>query len=799
MWQLSKRESALSELRRRLSHRQILISVLFVITYLLLTRPEAIIIYNLGTVAWYPVIGVVTGLLLGVSPWYAPVVAVGVALAGLINYHQPLNTFGETIGAAGVAISYATAAYLLRGPLRISLRLNHRRDVVLYIFVTFSAAVINALVGTACLAADRSIAWHEYWPAALAWFFGDGIGLVTIAPFLLVHVLPTVRRWLSPEAQTEDTSGVEPASMSNTSAALESVAQFLTIALVVWLMFGLSWGQYRTFFLSFVPVLWIAMRQGMRRVVIGLVALNFAMVLAMDLAPPPVELVTKISLLMLVVSSAGLIVGSEVSERYRTAAHLHEQTTYLNALIENSPLGIVVFNRQGRVEFANSAFEKLLLYERKDLAIGDIATLWLEGIDGAIPQALAGQPCHKTVRQKRKDGKALDLALHAVPLMVKERVHGVYAIYEDVSEQVRAAEAERRYAESQSKLVQELRFHTQQMTLLNQMGSRLQGCGSADEAVSVVAQSVQKLFSEALCGSLLLFKTSPKILETAAHWGALSTSEASFRPDLCAAVRETQPYWNGVGGAQPDCYHLQSGSPVHSLCVPILEQEKVMGILHLEFASVAAEGAEAEMERERASRESLAVTVAGQIAVSLASIRLHEDLREQAIRDPLTQLFNRRFLEESLERELQRGSRGRYPVSLLFLDLDHFKRFNDTFGHEAGDVVLKSLAVLLRAFSTDICCRAGGEEFAVILPEAAPENAVVRANALRLEVKNLTLRHEDKPLGTVTISIGVAAFPDHAGTPEQLLRIADRCLYESKGRGRDIATLAKAKNLQQGA
>lgn len=401
----------MSELRRRLSHRQILISVLFVIAYLLLTRPEAIVIYNLGTVAWYPVIGVVTGLLLGVSPWHAPVVAVAVALAGLVNYHQPLNTFGETIGAAGVAISYATAAYLLRGPLRISLRLNHRRDVVLYIFVTFSAAVINALVGTACLAADRSIGWYEYWPAALAWFFGDGIGLVTIAPFLLVHVFPAVRRWLTLEAQTEEASRVQPASMSSTSAALESVAQFVTIALVVWLMFGHGWGRYHTSFLSFVPIIWIAMRQGMRRVVIGLVALNFAMVLAMDLAPPPLELVTKISLLMLVVSSAGLIVGSEVSERARTAIHLHEQTTYLNALIENSPLGIVVFNQQGRVEFANSAFEKLLLYERKDLAIGDIAMLWLEGIASAIPQALAGEACHKTVRQKRRDGKALDLAL----------------------------------------------------------------------------------------------------------------------------------------------------------------------------------------------------------------------------------------------------------------------------------------------------------------------------------------------------------------------------------------------------
>jgi diguanylate cyclase (GGDEF)-like protein len=107
----------------------------------------------------------------------------------------------------------------------------------------------------------------------------------------------------------------------------------------------------------------------------------------------------------------------------------------------------------------------------------------------------------------------------------------------------------------------------------------------------------------------------------------------------------------------------------------------------------------------------------------------------------------------------------------------------------------------LRSFfrSTDVCCRAGGEEFAIILPEAAPENAMVRANALRLEVKNLTLTQDDKPLGTVTVSIGIAAFPDHARTPEELLRIADRCLYDSKAGGRDRATLAKSKSFVRGA
>ena len=174
--------------------------------------------------------------------------------------------------------------------------------------------------------------------------------------------------------------------------------------------------------------------------------------------------------------------------------------------------------------------------------------------------------------------------------------------------------------------------------------------------------------------------------------------------------------------------------------------------------------------------------MASQIALSLASLQLRETLREQSIRDPLTRLFNRRFLEESLDRELQLASRKKQSLAVLFLDLDHFKRFNDTFGHDAGDMVLQSLADLFRSFfrSTDLCCRYGGEEFAIILPESSSQDAVLRADALRAEVKNLRLKYKKEPLGSLTISAGVAAFPEHGSTSGELLKIADQCLYEFK-------------------
>jgi diguanylate cyclase (GGDEF)-like protein len=198
----------------------------------------------------------------------------------------------------------------------------------------------------------------------------------------------------------------------------------------------------------------------------------------------------------------------------------------------------------------------------------------------------------------------------------------------------------------------------------------------------------------------------------------------------------------------------------------------------------------------RDSRQRLAVGTASQVALSLASLQLRETLREQSIRDPLTLLFNRRFLEESLERELQLAGRKKQSTAILFLDLDHFKRFNDTFGHDAGDLVLQSLADLFRNFfrTTDICCRYGGEEFAIILPESTSVDAATRADALRSEVKNLRLQYKKHPLGPLTVSVGVAAFPEHGSTSEELLKIADECLYESKARGRDVVTVALPQN-----
>jgi diguanylate cyclase (GGDEF)-like protein/PAS domain S-box-containing protein len=178
---------------------------------------------------------------------------------------------------------------------------------------------------------------------------------------------------------------------------------------------------------------------------------------------------------------------------------------------------------------------------------------------------------------------------------------------------------------------------------------------------------------------------------------------------------------------------------------------------------------------------------------------LQSQLREQAIRDPLTNLFNRRYLEETLDRELARARREAYPVCIIMLDLDHFKKVNDTYGHDGGDQVLKALAHTLSEQSRrgDFACRYGGEEFVVVMPNITRHTAYERAKKLRRKLNALEIPYECHTL-TTTISMGIAAFPDHGDTRKALLRAADRAMYAAKEAGRDhILTYDQITVLQE--
>ena len=192
------------------------------------------------------------------------------------------------------------------------------------------------------------------------------------------------------------------------------------------------------------------------------------------------------------------------------------------------------------------------------------------------------------------------------------------------------------------------------------------------------------------------------------------------------------------------------------------------------------------------SKQQIAIAMADSIGLALANLKLRIFLREQSIRDPLTGLFNRRYLEETLEREFHRALRLQRPVGVIMLDLDHFKRFNDTYGHEAGDILLRKLGSFLKQHlrGGDITCRYGGEEFALVLPEVSLENVRLRAEELREGIKHLNVEYNDKVLATLSMSLGIAMFPEHGATSQSVLNAADGALYEAKRKSRDRIVVA---------
>ena len=228
------------------------------------------------------------------------------------------------------------------------------------------------------------------------------------------------------------------------------------------------------------------------------------------------------------------------------------------------------------------------------------------------------------------------------------------------------------------------------------------------------------------------------------------------------------------------------------MCVPLAAHGETLGVLYIEKAARPSipPGLLPEDQMEALCRQGVAI--GERMSLALATLRLREVLRSQSIRDPLTGLFNRRYMEESLERELRRANRNGQPVGFIMLDIDHFKHFNDTFGHQAGDALLRSLGDLMgeRTRGQDVACRYGGEEFSLILAGASKEAARKRAELLRDEVKQLSVAHAGQLLGKVSVSFGVAAYPEDGRTAEVLVRAADQALYSAKAAGRDRIALA---------
>ena len=357
----------------------------------------------------------------------------------------------------------------------------------------------------------------------------------------------------------------------------------------------------------------------------------------------------------------------------------------------------------------------------------------------------------------------------------------------------KSAAAEQEFNAKLAASLAELRERNQEVTFLSQMSSFLQTCASSEEACTAIARFGTQLFPHE-AGMLFMFHASRNYLELAASWGGANANEEMFPPADCWALRRGRLHTAGEHDHGIVCAHVarHGGQTGPYLCAPLMAQGETLGLLYLT--------AHAAGNATRLSEETgqLATAVAEQIALALSNLRLRETLRQQSVRDPLTGLYNRRFLEETLDREIARLERKGLPLSLIMIDVDNFKTFNDTFGHDAGDAVLRDLGGILQRHvrGGDIACRYGGEEFTIVLPEATIEIGRQRAEMLREAVRELRLMHDGKSLGAVTLSLGVACFPDHGRRREHLLQCADAALYEAKNGGRNRVVIGSVKPLK---
>jgi diguanylate cyclase (GGDEF)-like protein len=346
-------------------------------------------------------------------------------------------------------------------------------------------------------------------------------------------------------------------------------------------------------------------------------------------------------------------------------------------------------------------------------------------------------------------------------------------------------------------LLNDARIETSGITQISELGSLLQACSSRDEAFRVIPERLRRLFP-GTSGAISVLNPSKDRAELAAEWGLRLPFIQTFTPDECWSLRRGCTHALPAGDSSVRCTHLQAEGG-WSVCVPLIANGEAIGVLSLQNddelsnASTNPDGF--------ARRKQLASAVVEHIALAISNLNLREALRLQAIHDPLTGLHNRRYMQEFLEREIIRARRKGRPLALMMIDVDNFKRYNDTFGHPAGDEALRFVGdALLRAVrADDLACRYGGEEFSLILPECSLHEASVRAEEIRAQLKASHAERAMEIPGVLTVSIGVAAFEETTDQGNLLLKFADDALYQAKRAGRDRVVIARSATAELAA
>lgn len=458
--------------------------------------------------------------------------------------------------------------------------------------------------------------------------------------------------------------------------------------------------------------------------------------------------------------------------------------------VEAAPTGLLMVDSAGLITMVNQRLESMFGYKRTELLGKRIEVLIPERFRRGHPALLQGfldNPKARFMGQgtdlagARKDGSEMAIEIGLNPFVEAGKRYVLASIVDVTERKAQQAELNIR--------VDELQGYRYEMGLLSEMSSLLQHAVSAEEAHDIVSIFGKKLIRcDRHVGSVAVFlvRASRDGLERKAHWGT-GAAVARFSPEECWGLRRLQTHYSGDDGQRPQfpkCGHAEEEG--WHMCIPMSAHGQSIGLICLS-------GPDSLGDRERTGLERVGKSIADQLALAVSNLNLRESLSALAVRDPLTSLFNRRHMEASVNREVARAKRDDTPLSLLMLDIDHFKVFNDTHGHQAADQVLVELGARLKSHfrESDIPCRYGGEEFLVVLPACPKHEAHVLAEKFREMI-------DTSALG-ITVSAGVATMPADGHNWDIVLRKADSALYEAKAAGRNQVQLSESPANNGGA
>ncbi|HHW4984130.1 TPA: diguanylate cyclase, partial [Legionella anisa] len=452
--------------------------------------------------------------------------------------------------------------------------------------------------------------------------------------------------------------------------------------------------------------------------------------------------------------------------------------------IENAPIGMAIVSPEGVCIHANRTLQEILGYSAEELHNKSMLEItYVDDVpmtQDAMNKLLLGELriSHMEKRYVRKDGSIIWAMVSATLIRnAQGEPINFIAQMKDVSDRVQNEEKMRELNEKTMETLNELKLLEHDESLLNKLNRSLQVCITTEEAFPRIHIIAQDLFPN-LSGGLSIYNQVMKQMETVVCWGKEQFLPKIFFPMDCFSIREATTNVVDDPNKSVHCAHYLTPPQGGYMVLPLIVQNELIGVIHL-LAS--------KSKRLTQHQQDMANSFANIVKLAIANINLRVSLSELSLHDPLTNLYNRRYLNDILSRELIRIAREKKTLCVAMLDIDDFKRLNDTYSHLAGDEVLKSIGKLLKENfrKSDISFRFGGEEFVVVLLNTTLNNAASRMEEFHEEVKATSIYYKGNPLPHITISIGVAEAPKHGATIDEIIKAADHALYAAKKGGKD--------------